>query len=145
MDLKGSGIRFVGKLEVRSWKLEGDDLANYKDLKVWQKAMDLVVDVYSVINDFPQIERFALSDQIRRCSVSIPSNIAEGAGRNHIKEFVQFLSVSLGSLYELQTQLEIAKRVGYITNTNIQELDKKTLEIEKMLNALISSIKKGNQ
>ena len=120
-------------------------MANYKDLKVWQKAMDLVVDVYSVINDFPQIERFALSDQIRRCSVSIPSNIAEGAGRNHTKEFVQFLSVSLGSLYELQTQLEIAKRVGYITNTNIQELDKKTLEIEKMLNALISSIKKGNQ
>ena len=118
-------------------------MANYKDLKVWQKAMDLVVDVYSIISDFPQIERFALSDQIRRCSVSIPSNIAEGAARNHTKEFVQFLSVSLGSLYELQTQLEIAKRVGYIAN--IQKLNKKTLEIEKMLNALISSIKKGNQ
>ena len=104
--------------------------------------MDLVVDVYSVISNFPQIERFALSDQILRCSVSIPSNIAEGAGRNHTKEFIQFLSVSLGSLYELQTQLKIAKRVGYIANT--QELDNKTLEIEKMLNALISSIKKGN-
>ena len=118
-------------------------MANYKDLKVWQKAIDLVVDVYSEISNFPHVERFALSDQIRRCSVSIPSNIAEGAGRNHTKEFVQFLSVSLGSLYELQTQLEIAKRVGYIANT--QELDRKTLEIEKMLNALISSIKKGNQ
>ena len=118
-------------------------MANYKDLKVWQISMDLVVDVYSVISNFPQVERFALSDQIRRCSVSIPSNIAEGAGRNHTKEFVQFLSVSLGSLYELQTQLEIAKRVGYIAN--IQELDNKTLEIEKMLNALISSIKKGTQ
>ena len=118
-------------------------MANYKDLKVWQKSMDLVVDVYIIISSFPQLERFALSDQIRRCSVSIPSNIAEGAGRNHTKEFVQFLSVSLGSLYELQTQLEIAKRVGYITNT--QELDNKTLEIEKMLNALITSIKKGNQ
>jgi len=118
-------------------------LANYKDLKVWQKSMDLVVDVYIIVSSFPQLERFALSDQIRRCSVSIPSNIAEGAGRNHTKEFVQFLSVSLGSLYELQTQLEIAKKVGYITNT--QELDNKTLEIEKMLNALITSIKKGNQ
>ena len=118
-------------------------MANYKDLKVWQKSMDLVVDVYTIISSFPQLERFALSDQIRRCSVSIPSNIAEGTGRNHTKEFVQFLSVSLGSLYELQTQLEIAKRVGYITNT--QELDNKTLEIEKMLNALITSIKKGNQ
>ncbi len=118
-------------------------MANYKDLKVWQKSMDLVVDVYIIVSSFPQLERFALSDQIRRCSVSIPSNIAEGAGRNHTKEFVQFLSVSLGSLYELQTQLEIAKKVGYITNT--QELDNKTLEIEKMLNALITSIKKGNQ
>ena len=115
-------------------------MANYKELKVWQKSMDLVVDVYKTIDSLPQVERFALSDQIRRCSVSIPSNIAEGAGRNHKKEFIQFLSISLGSLYELQTQLEIAKRVGYISNISV--LDKNTLEIEKMLNALISSIKK---
>ena len=105
--------------------------------------MDLVVDVYAVIDDFPHTEKFALSDQIRRCSISIPSNIAEGAGRNHTKEFVQFLSIALGSLYELQTQLEIAKRVGYIPHIN--ELESKTLEIEKMLNALISSMKKGNR
>ena len=116
-------------------------MANYKELKVWQKSMDLVVDIYRTINALPQIEKFALSDQIRRCSVSIPSNIAEGAGRNHTKEFIQFLSISLGSLYELQTQLEIAQRVGYISD--IVELNKKTLEIEKMLNALITSIKKS--
>ena len=117
-------------------------MANYKELKVWQKSMDLVVDIYKTINNLPQIEKFALSDQIRRCSVSIPSNIAEGAGRNHTKEFIQFLSISLGSLYELQTQLEIAQRVGYISNIN--NLENKTLEIEKMLNALITSIKKSH-
>ncbi len=115
-------------------------MANYKELNVWQKSMDLVVDVYITIDSLPQVERFALLDQIRRWSVSIPSNIAEGAGRNHKKEFIQFLSISLGSLYELQTQLEIAKRVGYISNIFV--LDNKTLEIEKMLNALITSIKK---
>ena len=104
------------------------------------EVLDLVVDIYKTINSLPQIERFALSDQIRRCSVSISSNIAEGAGRNHTKEFIQFLSIALGSLYELQTQLEIAQRVGYISN--IVDLDKKTLEIEKMLNALITSMKR---
>lgn len=118
-------------------------MANYKELKVWQKSMDLVVDIYKTINNLPQIEKYALSDQIRRCAVSIPSNIAEGAGRNHTKEFIQFLSISLGSLYELQTQLEIAQRVGYISNIN--NLESKTLEIEKMLNALISSIKRQSK
>ena len=105
--------------------------------------MDLVVDIYRTIDTLPQVEQYALSDQIRRCSVSIPSNIAEGAGRNHKKEFIQFLSVSLGSLYELQTQLEIAQRVGYLSDT--AELNIKTLEIEKMLNALITSLKRGAQ
>ncbi len=116
-------------------------MAQYKELKVWQKLMDLVVDIYETVNTLPQIEKFALSDQIRRSAVSIPSNIAEGAGRNHTKEFIQFLYISLGSLYELQTQLEIAKRVGYISN--IAELNNQTLEIEKMLNALITSMKKS--
>jgi len=118
-------------------------LAKYRELIVWQKSMDLVVNVYKTIDSLPNIERFALSDQIRRCSVSIPSNIAEGAGRNHTKEFIQFLSISRGSLYELQTQLEIAQRVGYMSD--IVELNKRTLEIEKMLNALISSMKRQSK
>lgn len=118
-------------------------MANYKELKVWQKSMDLVVDIYRTVDTLPRVEQYALSDQIRRCSVSIPSNIAEGSGRNHKKEFIQFLSVSLGSLYELQTQLEIAQRVGYLSD--ISELDIKTLEIEKMLNALITSLKRSAQ
>ena len=116
-------------------------MAKYRELIVWQKSMDLVVNVYKTIDSLPNIERFALSDQIRRCSVSIPSNIAEGAGRNHTKEFIQFLSISLGSLYELQTQLEIALRVGYISD--IEKLNRQTLEIEKMLNALITSMKRN--
>ena len=118
-------------------------MAKFKELIVWQRAMDLVVLVYKKLEDFPKNEMYALSDQIRRCGVSIPSNIAEGTGRNSKKEFVQFLHIALGSLYELQTQLEISERIGYIANDEI--LLDKIFEIEKMLNALISSIKKGIQ
>ena len=118
-------------------------MAKYKELIVWQKAMDMTIFVYKIIETFPKKEMYALSDQIRRCSVSVPSNIAEGSARNSKKEFVQFLHIALGSLYELQTQLEIAYRVGYCSYE--RELENKIHEIEKMLNALITSIKRGIQ
>ena len=118
-------------------------MAKYRELIVWQRAMDLVVLVYRKLESFPKNELYALTDQIRRCSVSIPSNIAEGAGRNSKKEFVQFLHVALGSLYELQTQLEIAERIGYLDNDKV--FVDKIFEIEKMLNSLISSMKRANQ
>lgn len=109
---------------------------SYRDLVVWQKAMELTKQVYMGTKDFPKEEVYGLTSQIRRCAVSIPSNIAEGRGRKSDKEFVRFLQISLGSLYELQTQLELALSFSYITNIeNILDL---SFEIEKMLNKLIT-------
>ena len=82
-----------------------------KDLKIWNKAMDLTVEVYKATSTFPTDERFGLTSQSRRAAVSIPSNIAEGAGRNSMKEFNNFLVIANGSSYELQTQLVIAKQI----------------------------------
>ena len=110
---------------------------SYRDLIVWQKAMNLAKEVYRLTKSFPKDEMYGLTSQIRRCSVSIPSNIAEGRGRNSDKEFIRFLSISLGSLYELQTQLELALAFNYITN--FDEINQLSIEVEKMLNALISS------
>ena len=107
----------------------------YENLLVWQQAMDLVVEVYELVKKLPKEETYALSDQIRRSAVSIPSNIAEGASRNSSKEFVQFLYIALGSTAELETQLRIADRIGYAKTTEI--IDKRMIPIKKMLNALI--------
>lgn len=115
-------------------------MAGYRDLTVWQRSMDLVEDIYRLIHTFPKSETYALSDQMKRCAVPIPSNIAEGSARNSIKEFIQFLHIALGSLYELQTQLEISRRIGYHAYTG--DILTKINEIEKMLNALITSMKK---
>jgi four helix bundle protein len=112
---------------------------SYRDLIVWQKAMDLTKQVYQLTKSFPRDEIYGLTSQIRRCSVSIPSNIAEGRGRNSNKEFIRFLYISLGSLYELQTQLELALAFQYISN--VDEVNNASIEIEKMLNALINSKK----
>ena len=114
----------------------------YENLLVWQQAMDLVVEVYDLTKQFPQQEVYALTDQVKRCAVSIPSNIAEGASRNHSKEFIQFLFISLGSAAELETQLRIAERVGYIQSSGI--IEDKVVPIKKMLNALIRSKKGGH-
>ena len=89
---------------------------DHKDLDVWKKGMDLVEKIYSISNSFPDSERFGLTSQIRRAAVSIPSNIAEGAGRKSDKELLQFISIALGSLAELETQYFIAIRLKYIEN-----------------------------
>jgi len=116
-------------------------MAYYRDLVVWRKSMDLVVEVYGIIDHFPKQEMYALADQLRRCAVSIPSNIAEGSARQSKKEFLQYLHIALGSLYELQTQLEIACRLWYCSADKVP--NGKIHEIEKMLNALIASMKKN--
>ena len=87
---------------------------NYKQLKIWNKSIDLVVDIYKATAEFPRDERFGLTSQTQRSAVSIPSNIAEGAGRNSGKEFVHFLAVSNGSSYELETQILVAERLNFI-------------------------------
>jgi four helix bundle protein len=111
----------------------------YKELKVWQKAVELTKLIYELTKDFPTEEKFGLTNQIRRASVSIPSNIAEGAGRNSDKEFVQFLAIAAGSSYEVETQLIIAIELNY-TN-NIENVFRLIEEIQKMLFTFSNKIK----
>ena len=110
----------------------------YKELVVWQKSMDLVDWVYSAMRTFPNEERFRLCDQLSRAVVSIPSNIAEGSGRNSEADFARFLSMARGSLFETMTQLEIAKRQGYLTD--ITEAEEYANSIRKMLNSFITKL-----
>ncbi|MEH6679609.1 MAG: four helix bundle protein [Sediminicola sp.] len=114
------------------------EIKSHKDLKVWQEAMNLVVDIYSLTSLFPNSEQYGLSTQMRRCSVSIPSNIAEGAGRRGSKELCKFLYISQGSLAELETQIEIASRLGYISEKS--EIREKIIYIRRMLTKLIKSL-----
>jgi four helix bundle protein len=102
-----------------------------KELKIWHKAINLTTDVYRLSANFPKAEKYGLTSQIRRSAVSVPSNIAEGAGRNSNKEFVHFLGVSNGSSYELQTQLLIAKNLNLIETPLDQILDELD-QIQKM-------------
>jgi four helix bundle protein len=118
-------------------------VSDYKDLNVWKESMDLVEDIYRLVKYFPREEIYALSNQLKRAVVSIPSNIAEGQNRNTLKEFIQFLYIALGSVSEVETQILIAQRLNYIQNID-NEL-KQITKIRKMINALINSIKgKGN-
>jgi four helix bundle protein len=109
----------------------------HKKLDVWRLAMDLVTAVYQVTEKFPREERYSLTDQIRRAAVSIPSNIAEGAARQTRKEFVNYLHIARGSLSELDTQLELAKRLGYLGEKTGDSLDGQVERIDKMISGLI--------
>ncbi|MCM8525147.1 MAG: four helix bundle protein [Lentisphaeraceae bacterium] len=115
-------------------------MGDYKDLKVWQESMDLVEDIYRLVKVLPKEENYALSDQMRRAAVSIPSNIAEGQNRNTHKEFVQFLYIALGSASELETQLLICQRLGYVDKVD-NRLELNITTIRKKLNALINSLR----
>ncbi|MFT3679489.1 MAG: four helix bundle protein [Ferruginibacter sp.] len=112
----------------------------YRDLIVWQKAMSLVTDVYNVTKDFPAVEMYGLSNQMRRCAVSIPSNIAEGYGRNSTGDYKRFLQIATGSLFELQTQIEIGYNLDYLSKEIFQNLVDKTKELDRMLSSLIKKI-----
>lgn len=105
---------------------------NLKELKIWNKAIDLAVDVYKATSTFPTDERFGLISQSRRAAVSIPSNIAEGAGRNSIKEFNNFLGIANGSSYELQTQLVIAGKLAILESEILEPLLAQIDELQKM-------------
>lgn len=103
---------------------------NYKELKIWQNSIDLSEMIYLLVASFPADEKFGLSSQLKRASVSVASNIAEGTSRSSDKEFNHFLSISLGSLFEIETQLTIANRVGYLSE---EELEKIYFEINKLI------------
>jgi four helix bundle protein len=111
----------------------------HKDLDIWKVSMELVLDIYQLTKIFPDSEKFVLSSQMRRAAVSIPSNISEGAGRQHVKEFIQFLYISSGSLSELETLLEISFQLKYVKSTD--ELNNKIIRIRQMMMKLINSLK----
>jgi four helix bundle protein len=113
---------------------------HFKNLKVWQMGMDLVVMVYSIVKDYPKEERYDLVSQITRSAISVPSNIAEGSGRNTDKDFAKYLSQSLGSLYELETQIITSYRLNYMSEEKSEEVIKVINELEKMLIGFIRKI-----
>ena len=115
-------------------------IKRYKDLLVWQKSMNLVTLAYERSRSFPKEDAYGLTSQIRRCAVSIPSNIAEGYGKRTSGDYVRFLRMASGSLYELQTQLEIAKNLGYLSESEFQNIEANSIELEKMLSSLISKL-----
>ena len=116
-----------------------------KDLKVWQKSIDVAIAIYRLTKDFPSEEKFGLVSQMNRCSVSISSNIAEGCGRNSKKEFSQFLSIANGSAYELETQLLISSRLNYISDVDYKTINIKVEEIQKMIYGLKSNLRLASQ
>ncbi len=92
----------------------GEKIRSFRDLKVWQKGKELVKIIYTVVSGFPKNEQYGLSSQLKRASVSVVANIAEGCGRNNIQEYIQFLGISLGSLAELETEMELAQDIGFL-------------------------------
>lgn len=122
---------------------------NFREYPVWNEAVDYATYVYEVTGQMPWFEKKGLCDQLQRATVSISSNIAEGAARSSDADFAHFLDFALGSAFEVETQLKIAKNVGYFKNLdtdlniNFQELMNRIHSIERQLNALISSIRKG--
>ena len=108
-------------------------MKTFRELFIWQKAMVLVTNTYQTTRKFPKEELFGLTSQIRRSSISIPSNIAEGFGREGNKEFNRFVNISIGSLFEFQTQIEIAKNINYIYENEFKKLYEESRELEAMI------------
>jgi len=121
--------------------LRSMQIKTYRDLLVWQKSMALVTEVYKLSKLFPDEETYGLTSQMRRCAVSIPSNIAEGYGRNSTSDYVRFLRVASASLYELQTQAEIALNLRYLKKSDFDKLYESSREIERMLSSLVRKLK----
>jgi len=117
-------------------------IKNYRDLEVWQKAMDLVVMCYQTTNKFPKNEIYGLTSQLQRAAVSVPANIAEGRQRQHSKEFLRHLSIAYGSLAEVETHLQIAERLNYLDEDKMNMMLNETSEIGKMINGLRKSNEK---
>jgi four helix bundle protein len=117
---------------------------DYRELIVWQKAMDLVEATYRTTGNFPKEELYGLTSQMRRAAVSIPSNIAEGQARNTTRDFLHFLAVAYGSLKEIETQVLIAERLGYISDHQSITLVQRTTEVARLISGLANSLRKRN-
>jgi four helix bundle protein len=118
---------------------------NFEKLKIWQKAMDIAVEVYEISLLLPEDEKFNLIHQVKKCAVSIPSNIAEGSGRNSNKEFVQFLGIANGSTFELITQLILAKRLKLINEEVVQPIINQLVEVSNMNFSFQKTLKNNNK
>jgi len=118
---------------------------SYRDLLVWQKGIALVKEIYILTRDFPKQEIYSLANQVQRAAVSIPSNIAEGQARQHTTEFRQFLYIALGSLAEVDTQLEVALQLSYLDQNQIVKANDLVLELRKMLYGLINNLPKSKK
>lgn len=118
------------------------ETSDFKDLRIWKHSMDIVTDIYNLLDNLPNVERYALADQIRRSSVSVPSNIAEGQRRNSNKDFIRFLSISRGSLAELETQLILCVRLKYLEQATVADLLLRMKAVDKMIVSLIASLEK---
>lgn len=116
-------------------------LKNYKELKVWQKAYQLCIKIYKITKGFPKEERYGLPSQMRRAAVSVPSNRAEGYGRKTTQEYMQALYRAYGSNCELETQILLSGDLGYIKSDDLKNLQRDMGDIERMLKALITSLK----
>ena len=114
---------------------------SHKDLKVWQESMDFVVEIYKLLEQFPDEEKFILTNQIKRAAISIPSNIAEGLGRRTAQDTIQFLHISRGSLYELETQIYLAFDQKYINEIDLETFLNQILACKKLLNGFINYFK----
>ncbi len=119
-----------------------EPIRNHRDLIVWQRAMDLVADVYRLTDRFPREERYGLVQQVKRAVASIPSNIAEGHGRDHLGDYLRHLSVANGSLMELETQLSIAVRLGYLEQNDATTLFDGTAQVGQLLAGLVRALKR---
>ena len=122
----------------------GTEVRSYRDLKVWQRGIELVKQVYALTRSFPQFENYGLADQLRRSAVSVPSNIAEGQARQHTGEFRHFLHMALGSAAAVDTQIIIAQQLGYISEEEAANVDACITEIRKMCHSLIAHLPRDN-
>ena len=113
---------------------------NFRELIVWKKSVDLVTKIYSITRNFPDSEKFNLTSQMQRSGTSIPSNIAEGAGRSSGPLFKQFLTIALGSAYELETQIIISNKLGFIDDDSCNVICRKVIEIQRMIFGLINTL-----
>ena len=117
-------------------------LSSFRELKVWQRSMELAEHIYQLVRSFPQEERFALQNQIHRAAVSVPSNIAEGHAQGATKSFLRHLGIAFGSLAELETQILLAGRLGYIANEEVQGEVVRMHEVGRMIRGLQKAIKR---
>ena len=116
-------------------------MKDFRQLQVWEKSHELVLDIYTITSKFPQNELFGLTSQIRRASSSIPTNIAEGCGRGSDADFCRFLQISMGSASETEYELQLAHDLGYLDDAVYESLNRKVIEVKRMLSSLIVKIK----